>query len=78
MDVLVQVLHGGGVFYVALHHVPLYGTVVLPNIATYQTPFSLLLVTNINSYSMTALTVYAKLNGCLVSSYSQEDFHRLH
>jgi hypothetical protein len=77
-DIIVQTLHNGHGSFMVLHHVPPFGTVEVPGIETLQTDFSLLLVTNGNTYSTIAVTLYAKLNGGLVAIFSQEDFYRVH
>lgn len=76
-DVLLHMYYNGAVGYVALHHVPAYGSVWIPDIPTNLIPFSMLLVTNINSYNTTGVITYAKLNGSVVAVYSQEDFIRM-
>lgn len=76
-DVLVQVYHQGNPYFAGLHHVSPYSAVTVP-VETHLAAFTLLLVTNINTYTTTAVTVYAKRYGELVAVYSQEDFYRLH
>lgn len=76
-DVLMQVYHDNNPYYAVIHHVPPYGSVALPGMETHQVAFSILLVTNINSYTTTGVTVYAKLQGAVVAVFSQENFHRL-
>lgn len=76
-DFLLHMYYNGVIGYVALHHVPAYGSVWVPDIPANLTPFSMLLVTNINSYTTTGIVTYAKLNGNVVAVYSQEDFIRI-
>lgn len=76
-DFLLHVYYNGVAGYVALHNVPPYGSVWVPDIPTHQIPFSLLLITNINDYTTTGIITYAKLSGNVVAVYSQEDFVRL-
>lgn len=76
-DFLLHMYYNGAIGYVALHHVPAYGSVWVPDIPTNQIPFSMLLVTNINSYATTGIITYAKLQGNVVAVYSQEDFIRM-
>lgn len=76
-DVLMQMFHQGSPFHMAIHNVPPYQAVALPTVATSQGGFSLLLVTNINTYAHTVITVYAKQNGVLIAVFNQDHFIRL-
>ena len=77
-DILVHLLHQGELAYEMLNHVKEgYGTLSFTDLNTYNQPFSLLLVSNLNSFHTTGITVVAKQNQITVAIFSQEDFVRL-
>lgn len=77
-DILMQVFKEGNPLATTLHHVPAFSSTALPWVETERTGFNLLLVTNINSYASTGITMNARLYGEVVAVYSQEHFQRVH
>ncbi|GIO66192.1 hypothetical protein NYE48_21025 [Paenibacillus sp. FSL M7-1455] len=66
-----------GLFYVQLIHVGSGSTVPLYHMMTEHKPFQLVLVTNVNDYTHTAVTVRVRNQGNLVALFTQEDMFRM-
>ncbi|WP_314003333.1 hypothetical protein [uncultured Paenibacillus sp.] len=77
-DILAHGYNPYGVFHVALFHMAAGAVATIPDLMTHYTPFSLLLVTNINHYNTLGATVAAKNNGSLVALFTQDNFIRIH
>jgi hypothetical protein len=72
-DFLVLVYAPYGPIFRGLHHVSPGSPVFIPQIVTAYNPFSFLVITNINTYSYTALTMRAYNYGTNVAIFTQED-----
>jgi len=79
MEGFEMLVHGygeQGLFYVHLTHVSPGAVVPLNHITTEHKPFQLVLVTNVNDYSHTAVTIKARDQGHLIALFTQEDMAR--
>lgn len=72
-EMLVHGYGNQGLFYVQLIHVSPGSTVHLYHILTGYLPFQLVLVTNVNHYDHTWITVRVRDHGNLIALYTQED-----
>ncbi|MCY9694367.1 hypothetical protein [Paenibacillus alginolyticus] len=81
-DTLIQGMNPRGTTFIYLYHLhnasAPNSVITIPNIYTNYEPFSLLLVTNINTYTTTAITMHVRSNGNLVALFTQEDYLRIH
>lgn len=80
MEGFEMLVHGyseQGLFYVQLIHVGPGSTVPLYQMMTEHKPFQLVLVTNVNDYSRTAVTVKVRNQGELVALFTQENMIRM-
>ncbi|MWV46837.1 hypothetical protein GRF59_24820 [Paenibacillus sp. HJL G12] len=72
-EMLVHGYGNQGLFYVQLIHVSPGNSVSLHDIMTGYMPFQLVLVTNVNQYANTWVTVRVRDHGNLIALYTQED-----
>ncbi|GGA05489.1 hypothetical protein GCM10008018_59360 [Paenibacillus marchantiophytorum] len=81
-DMLIQGTNPSGTTFTYLYHlnpVSAANSVIhIPDIYTNYESFSLLLVTNINTYATTAVTLHMKSNGHVVAIFTQDNFVRIH
>lgn len=72
-EMLVHAYGEQGLFYVQLIHVSSGAAVPLQNIVTGYMPFQLVLVSNVNEYAHTGVTLRMYNQGHLIALYTQED-----
>lgn len=75
-DFLVLVYAPDGPIFRGLHHVSPSTTIFIPQILTANIPFDLQIITNVNTYAYTGVTLRASNYGRNVAIFTQEDASR--
>ncbi|MEW9700276.1 hypothetical protein [Paenibacillus sp. SI8] len=80
-DMLIKGLNSHGTAFIYLYHLNKSSdpnsVITIPDIYTNYEPFTLQLVTNRDTRSTAAITMYVKSNGNLVALFTQEDFSKI-
>lgn len=76
-EMLVTVYTPSGLLYRGLYHLAQGVSVIIPRITTQFLPFQLIMVTNINKYDTTAVTMRAWNGGQPVAIFTQEEAVRI-
>ncbi|WMT40188.1 hypothetical protein RE628_23380 [Paenibacillus sp. D2_2] len=76
-EMLITVYTPQGLLYRGLYHLAQGVNVVIPRITTQFSPFQLIMVTNINQYDMTAVTLRAWNGANPVAIFTQEEAVRI-
>jgi len=77
-EMLITVYTPQGLLYRGLYHLAQGVSVIIPRITTQFSPFQLIMVTNINKYDTTSVTVRAWNGVHPVAIFTQEEAVRFH